>query len=445
MTERPAFFEHMDAKPSASGWRRLRNRVLHRVACATIPPGLRHSFGLWTWAEVLSPHRRGGYDPLVPSGKFNSLKPSPVERLVRWGVPCSKTLTPWPRCFQGLSNTGNWTNRWDRIPPWELHAWLTVWAQHPLAKDCRERALAGVAGFGNASAVDFLLRVGTDPTTKQKHVRSPLASLWGAEHPEHERLPLPIESLRATWAAFQSHEGPLNGAEIEDKPWYRARPVSEFEALLDAGLPLPPARVIRRWAFQLVTDPSFSAVLRPSSTPEEKPELAFSEDSKEKGFDALAFWIKHCPSLQESPTQGILLAQWVKSSRSGDDSTSHEVARQWLNVLMGTTAEGQNFTDRPLPPVPDNETSWGHVFVKSIFCENISAELRAWLCSADPVFRVKNADGKNVVDCVADRTHDSRSQSRDVGFSKLNAWARSRSLDLMLPAASASASPRPRF
>ena len=407
----------------ATGVARSINRAAHAAVCLLLPAFVRHRFGWWSWKEVVARNvsLANAYEPRLDPQDPRQKKRQPVERLVRWGVPCPVDLAPWPVCFKKYSNSYNWDTMWDWLPPQELRAWIHVWSTHPKGQHGLDAALTGLAGVGNAGAVALLLRQGANPNAQVDGLRPSMENLWCSEDPKHRRSALPMEKVLATWSAFLDHGSPLDWTALEEGA-YRPRTVAEYQSILDAGLPLPPASVINAWGAAVVTDPSCGW------------------DSK-RDSALLSFFMKHCPDLNTPERRGELLAIWVSTIRNGDDAATHEEMRQWIHLLA---------PDGVLPPLPakhdpvprqssradyqaPNFTSWGHVFTQAIFLESFPADLRSWLCSGDPMFQQRDADNKNVIDRIEDRVNGARSQSRDEGLNALWAWGRSVRLDTLLP------------
>lgn len=422
MTDPKAPLYTPEALPKvATGMRQVLQRLGHGVLCAVVPGFVRHWFGVWSWKEVVNP--KGGYDPLIDPQDPRFSKAQPVDRLVRWGIPFPPKLTPWPKPFQRYSKSWNMDNLWDWMPPQELRAWAYVWGSHPKGQHGLDAALTGLAGVGNAGMVDLLLKQGANPNAHMDGLRTSMENLWCAEDPDHQRSPLPMEKVCATWSAFLNHGSQLDWTALEEGA-YRPRSLKEYQSLLETGLPLPPPSVLNAWGAAVVNDPSFGWDVNRDSA-------------------LLSFLMERCPDLTTPERRGELLAIWVCTARNGSEEHTHESMRRWIQLLA---PDGQL---PPLPsaekdPVPRQESradyqppnfaSWNHVFAQAIFLENFPPDLITWLCSGDPSFQRRDANGHTALDCIQERIDDAHSQSRDAGLASLGARVREWQLDQALPA-----------
>ncbi len=427
-------FTPLEPPVPASGWRRFRNRVINATVCAIVPGFVRKRFGYWTWNEVLkSSKRKYGYDPRWQFGKERH-PPDIVARLVAWGIPFPKTLPaanshPWPASLEDRTNTSNWNNRWEMVPPREIIAWAMVWKSHPQGQHCLDQVLIGAAGMRHPRLIDWLLRCGANPNAKFSSQKNALVNLFYSPSSENENTPEDINKIIPAWAAFQQVSQDIDWTPvIQEAGWYRQRKrtAEDFQKILDAKLPLPPVAVLECWGQKTVNDPEASGY------------WGGNEPRANVYARALAFLMAQCPPLTTPEGRGKLLAVWLKTSRIGDAPSDHQAMKTWLDVI---TDNGQ------LPVLPVNEASWGHVMLQSPFCECFPIATRDWLCAPDPLFKIVDDENQTVAQRINEFIAKSHSQSRDEGLDALNAWARTRFLDAQLPAAAPSETirPKPRF
>lgn len=392
------------APPHAVGVRRAFNRAVGGLV-RVLPRYWRNRLGWWTWSDVMDP--KGYYRETTDLlGPFS--KQQPVATLLRRGFTPPSQGDHWPRCFEGLHNTWNFDNKWDRVSFHELRAWATIWAKHPKGQANLDMALAGVVGAGMVEHCNMLLDRGANPLASPAHGGSVMEKLWSCH--------LPWSKCLRLWKDL-THAHPELASPPSWQKWSRRNPhtlilsCDELNEWKESGLPLPSRAAAVRFASMLVDD----------------VELGDHRPNMKANQKALAWWKKS--GLLTPKANAELLKIWLSTARAGDEQYYQIAMTQWADLLMThplppRPARGPEIRDalghrKPQPSLP-----WSHWAMSGPFFENIPEHVRDALFAEPDAWTARNSLGETIDQVIERRIHDTRGQSRDEGLAQLRAWTR---------------------
>lgn len=358
------------------------SRTWGRLWLAIAPRWIRQPVGLWRWEELLEDRGEGYWSQLYADShnaqevEEHARRPTPVERLLAWGIEPPLDEKPWPRRFSSLASSGNWDNFWRRVPERELDAWIHVWKQHPQGQECLDRALAGLAGAGVVSAVEKLVKAGADPNEDTRD-GSAMYQVWGSPH-------LKGEGLALTWKAL--NEGVLKPSWPKwlegSRPWARLRPMEVLRSL--EGLPLPTGEAALWFALVCVRDPPLSWGKPVNDTDEH--------------IQSLEWWRTHGKLNEMEGATARLVAEWAATIRPGLQPHYQEAVNRWFMALT---------QGKPLPACAGStefgQDGWSHVFMRCYFAKNMPANVRDHFFQAPDAWTALGGDQQTALQILEAR------------------------------------------